>query len=73
MEKYNNNIIKTLKRFYQWIDYRFEHSYRPNLLVYPEGHRMSDSGEPGKLKRGMISYAYKRKLDVQIGIAFGIE
>lgn len=41
-------------RFYEWIDKKWGNSIRPNLIAYPEGHRMFDSAKPGKLKRGMI-------------------
>jgi 1-acyl-sn-glycerol-3-phosphate acyltransferase len=41
--------------------------------VYPEGHRMQDRNTPGPLKKGMIKYAFERKIDVQIVQVFGIE
>jgi hypothetical protein len=30
-------------RFFKWIDARIATAYRPNIAVYPEGHRMSNS------------------------------
>jgi hypothetical protein len=42
-------------KFYKWLDEQFTLASRPNLLVYPEGHRMYDSPKPGELKDGMIN------------------
>ena len=41
--------------------------------MYPEGHRMSDASKTGKLKTGMLRYAYERNIDTQIIIVVGIE
>jgi hypothetical protein len=38
---FNSIIVKKLnKRFFKWCDMKFDLAYRPNLVVYPEGHRM---------------------------------
>jgi len=60
-------------KFYAWIDNQFKIAHRPGLIVYPEGHRMFDSPKPGKLKNGMINYAYSRSVPVQIIMSFGNE
>jgi hypothetical protein len=53
--------------FNAWIDEEWEKSTQTALGVYPEGHR-STTGESLPLKRGMLHYAYDRKLPVQIVI-----
>jgi hypothetical protein len=40
------------------IDHKWSIAYRPNLLVYPEGHRMFNANKAGKLKDGMINVKY---------------
>ncbi|CAD8093349.1 unnamed protein product [Paramecium primaurelia] len=62
-----------LNNFFKWIDNKFDKATRPNLLVYPEGHRMHESDKVGKMKTGMLQYAYDRKIDTQIIIVLGIE
>lgn len=52
-----------LNKFFLWLDKKYETCYRQNLLVYPEGHRMSDASKTGKLKTGMLRYAYERNID----------
>ena len=56
-----------LQAFNKWIDEQLDSSPQPGLSVYPEGHR-STHGESLPLKRGMLYYAYSRKLPVQIVI-----
>jgi len=67
--------MKKNRRFFQWIDSNFNNprTRRKNLLVYPEGHRNFGSEKPLTLKKGMIQYAYERKVKVQIVISFGNE
>ena len=56
-----------LQGFNNWIDIQFAKSPQTGVGVYPEGHR-STHGESLPLKRGMLKYAYTRKLPVQIVI-----
>ena len=55
------------QKFNNWIDEQRAASPQPGLSVYPEGHR-STLGESLPLKRGMLHYAYSRKLPVQVVI-----
>lgn len=57
-----------LQHFNNWIDGQRAASPQTGLAVYPEGHR-STLGEPLPLKRGMLYYAYSRKLPVQVGLS----
>lgn len=52
------------QRFNAWIDAQRAASPQTGLAVYPEGHR-SVRDEPLPLKRGMLYYAFSRKLPVQ--------
>ena len=56
-----------LEPFFKWLDAKFASplNCRPNLCVYPEGHR-SHEVTPLPLKGGMIRYAFERKKKVQI-------
>lgn len=56
-----------MQGFNNWIDTQFDNSPQTALAVYPEGHR-STKGKSLPLKRGMLKYAYTRKLPVQIVI-----
>lgn len=56
-----------MQAFNKWIDSQFANSPQTGLAIYPEGHR-STHGESLPLKRGMLKYAYTRKLPVQIVI-----
>ena len=64
-----------MKSFFKWIDLKWGNKMnnRPNLLVYPEGHRNYEKSKPLPLKKGMIRYAFERKFPVQIAIALGNE
>jgi len=53
--------------FNAWIDREWEKSTQTALGVYPEGHR-STTGESLPLKRGMLHYAFDRKIPVQVVI-----
>ena len=55
------------QRFNAWIDRGLEGSPQTALAIYPEGHRSTD-GASLPLKRGMLHYAYSRKLPVQVVI-----
>ncbi|KAL4523122.1 hypothetical protein Ndes2526A_g07830 [Nannochloris sp. 'desiccata'] len=59
--------IADIEGFNKWIDSQFANSPQTGLGVYPEGHR-STHGESLPLKRGMLKYAFSRKLPVQIVI-----
>jgi hypothetical protein len=50
--------------FNSWLDKKWKVAPRPHLLVYPEGHRMYDAVKAGELKKGMLRYAYDRKIPV---------
>ena len=56
-----------LQAFNRWIDGQFARSPQTAIAVYPEGHR-STHGESLPLKRGMLHYAFSRKLPVQVVI-----
>ncbi|KAL6766250.1 LPAAT2 [Auxenochlorella protothecoides x Auxenochlorella symbiontica] len=60
--------IPDKEKFNRWIDSEFAATPQTAIAVYPEGHRstMTDSLP---LKRGMLHYAYSRKLPVQVIIA----
>jgi 1-acyl-sn-glycerol-3-phosphate acyltransferase len=64
---FKRGSIKDIEGFNNWIDTQFAASPQTGLAVYPEGHR-STHGESLPLKRGMLKYAYTRKLPVQIVI-----
>ncbi|MEW5298095.1 MAG: hypothetical protein WDW36_001253 [Sanguina aurantia] len=60
------------EKFNAWLDNELATSPVPGLLVFPEGHRsLQPSGLP--LKRGMLNYAFRRKLPVQVVITRGKE
>lgn len=53
--------------FNAWVDREWAKSTQTALGVYPEGHR-STTGKSLPLKRGMLHYAYDRKIPVQVVI-----
>jgi 1-acyl-sn-glycerol-3-phosphate acyltransferase len=55
----------TRDSFYRFLDYEFERCPLEGLIVYAEGHR-SQLDRPLPLKAGMIRYAFRRGLPVQI-------
>ncbi|GBF93205.1 phospholipid glycerol acyltransferase [Raphidocelis subcapitata] len=57
--------IDDKEAFNKWIDGLVEASPQNGLMVYPEGHR-STLAHSLPLKRGMLHYAYSRKMPVQI-------
>jgi 1-acyl-sn-glycerol-3-phosphate acyltransferase len=64
---FKRGAIRNKARFNAWIDRSFANSPQTGLAVYPEGHR-STNGESLPLKRGMLHYAYDRKLPTQVVI-----
>lgn len=60
--------------FYRWLDEQWKcgRNIRPNLLLYPEGHRNAGS-QPLRLRTGMLRYAYSRKIPVQVYIVAGYD
>lgn len=61
---FRRGSIADKKRFNEWIDAEWAKSTQTALGVYPEGHR-STTGQSLPLKRGMLHYAYDRKIPVQ--------
>ena len=63
-----------LDEFFAWIDSNFNwfNTQRHHINIFPEGHR---NRKPycRQLKKGMIRYAYERKLLVQPLAYFGVE
>jgi 1-acyl-sn-glycerol-3-phosphate acyltransferase len=55
----------TRDAFYRWLDREFERCPLEGLIVYAEGHR-SQLERPLPLKAGMIRYAFRRGLPVQV-------
>lgn len=55
----------TREAFYRWLDREFERCPLQGLIVYPEGHR-SQGERPMPLKAGLIRYAYRRGLPIQV-------
>lgn len=64
---FRRGSIANKVKFNKWIDDEWGKSTQTALGVYPEGHR-STNGESLPLKRGMLHYAYDRKIPVQIVI-----
>ncbi|GAB4824112.1 hypothetical protein N2152v2_011158 [Parachlorella kessleri] len=58
--------------FNKWIDRKLAESTQTALTVYPEGHR-STRGQSLPLKRGMLHYAFSRKMPVQVIIGLNKE
>ncbi|GFR47784.1 hypothetical protein Agub_g9553, partial [Astrephomene gubernaculifera] len=69
---FKRGTIADKEAFNSWLDATLGRSHVPGLLVYPEGHR---SLKPASLplKRGMLHYAFSRKIPVQIIITRGKE
>eukprot|EP00824_Muranothrix_gubernata_P007499 TRINITY_DN1955_c0_g1_i1.p1 TRINITY_DN1955_c0_g1~~TRINITY_DN1955_c0_g1_i1.p1 ORF type:complete len:270 (+),score=14.91 TRINITY_DN1955_c0_g1_i1:11-820(+) len=63
-----------LEKFFKWCDNqkKWPFTTKKSLIIYPEGHR-NVSSEPLTLKKGMIKYAWTRKLPIQVIIAFGLK
>jgi len=69
---FKRGTIADKEKFNAWLDDKLATSPIPGLLVYPEGHR-STRPTSLPLKRGMLHYAYSRKLPVQVIISSGKE
>eukprot|EP00775_Hariotina_reticulata_P006311 gene6311-6546_t len=62
---FKRGSIADKEAFNQWIDDRIRLSPMPGIGLFPEGHRSSlPMSLP--LKRGMLHYAYSRKMPVQV-------
>lgn len=57
--------------FNNWLDQQIAESPLAGVVVYPEGHRNPDSTSSLSLRRGMLVYAYSRKMPCQIVISAG--
>ncbi|KAL4853125.1 hypothetical protein ACK3TF_005902 [Chlorella vulgaris] len=64
---FKRGAIADKEKFNAWIDEQRANSPQSGLSVYPEGHR-STKRDSLPLKRGMLYYAFSRKLPVQIVI-----
>jgi len=53
------------QKFNRWLDAELAEGPQNSLLVYPEGKR-SQKDESLPLKRGMLRYAFTRRLPVQV-------
>lgn len=62
---FNRGKVRDKDAFNAWIDSRVRRSPQAGLFVFPEGHR-STRAESLPLKRGMLRYAYDRRMPVQI-------
>lgn len=58
------------QKFNSWIDACVEASPAPGICMFPEGHR-SRLPHSLPLKRGMLNYAYSRKMPVQVRCGCG--
>lgn len=65
---FKRGSIADKDKFNRWIDKKLVESPQSGLAVYPEGHR-STHGESLPLKRGMLHYAFSRKMPVQVVIS----
>jgi 1-acyl-sn-glycerol-3-phosphate acyltransferase len=69
---FKRGTIADKDAFNSWLDSKIAASPAPGLVVYPEGHRSSlEHSLP--LKRGMLHYAYGRKVPVQVVMSAGKE
>lgn len=69
---FKRGYIANKDKFNKWLDYKQKISPLEGMTVYPEGHR-SVRPKSLPLKRGMLYYAYSRKLNCQIVLAHGKE
>lgn len=56
-----------VQKFNKWIEKSLEASPQSAIAVYPEGHR-STHGASLPLKRGMLHFAFSRKMPIQVVI-----
>lgn len=69
---FNRAGVKDTEKFNRWLDSELSEGPQNSLLVYPEGTR-SLKTQSLPLKRGMLRYAFSRKLPVQVVITAGKE
>ncbi|KAL4423603.1 hypothetical protein ABPG77_004643 [Micractinium sp. CCAP 211/92] len=69
---FNRAGVKDTEKFNRWLDSELAEGPQNSLLVYPEGTR-SLKTQSLPLKRGMLRYAFTRKLPVQVIITAGKE
>jgi hypothetical protein len=69
---FKRNRVRDLEAFNSWLDAAISSSPMKGLIVYPEGHR-NQKPESLPLKRGILKYAYSRKMPAQIIITNGKE
>lgn len=69
---FKRGAIADKDAFNSWLDSKIAASPAPGLVVYPEGHR-SSLPDSLPLKRGMLHYAYGRKVPVQCVLSAGKE
>ncbi|KAL4431179.1 hypothetical protein ABPG75_006435 [Micractinium tetrahymenae] len=69
---FNRAGVKDTEKFNRWLDTELAEGPQNSLLVYPEGTR-SQKAQSLPLKRGMLRYAFSRKLPVQVVITAGKE
>lgn len=64
---FNRQAVRDTEAFNRWLDHELAHGPQNSLLVYPEGKRsLRSTSLP--LKRGMLRYAFSRRLPVQVVI-----
>ncbi len=69
---FKRGVKRSGKEWRQWLDHKFRTSpFTDSLAIYPEGHR-NRSGDPLPLKKGILYYAYTRKVPVQTVMLRGI-
>eukprot|EP01026_Neomeris_dumetosa_P028322 TRINITY_DN2294_c0_g1_i2.p1 TRINITY_DN2294_c0_g1~~TRINITY_DN2294_c0_g1_i2.p1 ORF type:complete len:265 (-),score=41.31 TRINITY_DN2294_c0_g1_i2:147-833(-) len=69
---FKRGSIKDKEKFNLWIDRLVQESPCPGIIVFPEGTR-SQGLKSLPLKRGMLHYAFSRKIPVQLVITDGKE
>jgi len=69
---FRRDRLPSREAFYRWLDGEFERCPLDGLIVYAEGHR-NRSDRPLPLKAGLIRYAYRRGLPVQVLATAGTE
>mmetsp|Transcript_16008 Transcript_16008/g.41568 ORF Transcript_16008/g.41568 Transcript_16008/m.41568 type:complete len:330 (+) Transcript_16008:24-1013(+) len=69
---FRRDLVRDKEKFNSWLDEEIQQSLLNAMLVYPEGHR-NIKPDALPLKRGMLHYAYSRKMPVQVVITAGKE
>ena len=70
---FKRNLVRDKDAFNSWLDEKRGESLLNAMLVYPEGHRNTNPTELLPIKRGMLHYAYTRKMLVQVCMSSGKE